>query len=225
MSDVLENELSPQGVLPPPLPKGPSPWRYAWLIAGVIGAMAAITGMAWFAYVHMGSEEFVLNRKQRAALHQAVDLQEWCDFEVDEACETWKGERLFDGSVEISYSYDDPREGAPYLSSSLYYEPKPSDAVMMSAALWQAAKFGHRFSDSKSHVEEKHDLFRWGDASRLGFFMSDNEPYGMIFCARKDRRVYLLVMSGALMEEKEIDAFLRPKLEAAAIVAIDGAKP
>ena len=46
----------------------------------------------------------------------------------------------------------------------------------------------------------------------------------MIFCARKGRRVYLLMTGGAVIENAdELDGFLRPKLEVASTVAIDGA--
>jgi hypothetical protein len=92
--------------------------------------------------------------------------------------------------------------------------------------LWQGAKLGVRFSNTGSRIEEQHDLFRWGDASRLAFITHDDVRGGMIFCARKGRRVYFLMSGGAAVEDAgEIDAFLRPKLEAASTVAIDGAKP
>jgi hypothetical protein len=133
---------------------------------------------------------------------------------------------MFDGAVELAYEYDDPRDEAPYLQSSLHYEPALSDAVAMFAVLWQSAKIGVRFSGTEIRVEEQHDLFRWGDASRLAYLTNDDGRHGMIFCARKSRRIYLLMTSGAVLEDAEgLAAFLRPKLEAAATVAIEGAKP
>jgi hypothetical protein len=212
--------------MPPPLPKRRSAWRFVLLFAGGVAAMAAIAATAWFLYLELGTRVVELNGDQRAALHQAADLQEWYEFEVDEGCETWSGERLFDGAVELSYEYDDPRDEAPYLNASLHYEPRMSDSVANFALLWQGAKLGVRFSDTETRVEEQHDLFRWGDASRMAFLTNDGVRNGMIFCARKGRRVYLLMTGGAALEDaEELDAFLRPKLEAASTVAIDGTRP
>lgn len=187
--------------------------------------MAAIAATAWFLYAKLGTQEIELKEEQRAALHRAADLQEWHEFEVDEGCETWTGERLFDGAVELSYEYDDPRDEAPYLNASLHYEPRISDARTNFMVLWHGAKLGLKLSDTGAGLEERNDLFRWGDASRMGFLTHDGGRYGIIFCARKGHRVYLLMTSGAVIEEKaEIDAFLRPKLVAAAAVEIDGAR-
>lgn len=225
MSDDMESGPNPHGVMPPPLPKPRSAWRFVLLFAGGVAAMAAFAATAWFIYGELGTRVIELTDDQRAALHQAADLQEWYEFDVDETCETWAGERLFDGAVELSYEYDDPREEAPFLTASLHYEPKLSDAVANFAVLWQAAKLGVRFSDTGTRVEEQHDLFRWGDTSRLAFLTNDDGRNGMIFCARKGRRVYLLMTGGAVLEEaEELDAFLRPKLEAVSSVAIDGAR-
>jgi len=226
MIDDKEDDLNPRGAMPPPLPKRRSAWGFVLMFAGGALAFAAIVAAAWFLYSELGTQVIELTDDQRAALHQAVDLQEWYEFEVDEGCEIWTGERLFDGAVELGYEYDDPRDEAPYLNASLHYEPKLSDSVTIFTVLWQGAKLGVRFSDTTTRVEEQHDLFRWGDASRFGFLTQNGERYGIVFCARKGRRVYLLMTSGAVLEDAEdLDAFLRPKLEAAFAVAIDGAKP
>jgi hypothetical protein len=226
MIEDMKSDPDPQAAMPPPLPKRRSAWSFVLLIAGGALAFAAVVAAAWFLYSELGTQAIELNADQRAALHQAADLQEWHEFEVDESCEIWTGERLFDGAVELSYEYDDPRDEAPYLNASLHYEPKISDAVAIFTMLWQGAKLGVRFSDTGSRVEEQHDLFRWGDASRLAFITHDDERNGMIFCARKGRRVYLLMSGGVALEDAgDIDSFLRPKLEAASTVAIDGAKP
>jgi nitrate reductase NapE component len=226
MSDDLEGGIHPRGGMPPPLPKRRSAWQTFLLCACGVVALVAVLATGGFLFVKYGTQVIELTDDQRAALHQAADLQEWYEFEVVESCETWTGERLFDGAVELSYVYDDPREEAPYLNASLHYEPKLSDAVANFTLLWQGAKLGVRFSDTETQVEEQHDLFRWGDASRLAFLTSGGVRNGMIFCARKNRRVYLLMTGGAAVEDaEELDAFLRPKLEAASTVAIAGARP
>ena len=226
MIEEMEDDPNLRGVMPPPLPKRRSAWRFVLLFAGGALAFAVIVAAAWFFYSGLGTQVVELSGDQRAALHQAADLQEWYEFEVDESCEIWTGERLFDGAVELGYEYDDPRDEAPYLNASLHYEPKMSDAVAIFTVLWQGAKLGVRLSETGSRVEDQHDLFRWGDASRFGFLTQNGERYGIVFCARKGRRVYLLMTSGAVLEDAvDLDAFLRPKLEAAFTVAIDGAKP
>jgi len=188
--------------------------------------MAALAAGAWFLFTKSGTRSIELNDEQRAALHQAADMQEWHEFEMDETCEIWTGSRLFDGAVELSYEYDDPADDAPYLNTSLHYEPKLSDSVTNFTVLWQGAKLGVKFSDTDTRVEEQNDLFRWGDSSRFAFLTHKGARNGMIFCTRKGRRVYLLMSGGFVLEEaEEIDDFLRPKLEAASTVAIDGARP
>ncbi|MCU0778978.1 MAG: hypothetical protein MUF86_15115 [Akkermansiaceae bacterium] len=225
-SDDMLERPDLRGAMPPPLPKRPSAWRWVLLFAGGVLALAGVAATAWFLYFHLGTREIELNDEQRAALHQAADLQEWYAFEVDEGCETWTGERMFDGAVELSYEYDDPRDEAPYLNASLHYEPKLSDSAANFMVLWQGAKLGLKFSGTNSGLEERSDLFRWGDASRMAFLTQDGGRYGILFCARKGRRVYLLITSGAVLEDpEELDAFLRPKLESAAAVAIAGARP
>jgi hypothetical protein len=143
-------------------------------------------------------------------------LQEWYEFEVDESCETWRGERMFDGAMEIEYEYDDPRDEAPYLNASLHYEPKQTDALANFTLLWQGARAGVGLGgEDGTQVEEVKGLFEWGDASRFAFLTQDGVRHGMIFCARKGKRVYLLMTGGACIEEAaELDRFLRPKLEA-----------
>jgi len=208
------------------LPKRRSAWRTVLLLAGGAAAMAALAAGAWFLFTNFGTQAIELNDDQRAALHQAADMQQWHEFEVDDACGIWTGERLFDGAVELSYEYDDPADDAPYLNTSLHYEPKLSDSVTNFTVLWHSAKLGVKLSDTKTQVDEQNDLFRWGDSSRFAFLTHHGARSGMIFCARKGRRVYLLMTGGFVLEDaEEIDAFLRSKLEACATVAIDGARP
>jgi hypothetical protein len=213
-------------VMPPPLPKRRCVWRIVLPLAGGVAAMAVLVAGAWFLFTKFGTRPFELTGDQRAALHQAADMQEWYDFELDESRETWSGERLFDGAVELSYEYDDPAEDAPYLNTSLHYEPKMSDAMTNFTVLWHSAKLGVKLSETETQVEEQNDLYRWGDSSRLAFLTHRGARSGMIFCTRKGRRVYLLMTGGFVLEDaRELDDFLRPKLEALSTVAIDGARP
>jgi hypothetical protein len=149
-------------------------------------------------------------------MHTAKDLTAWREFEVDESCEKWRGERMFDGAIEIQYEYDDPREDVPYLNASLHYEPKASDALTNFAVLWQSAKAGAGIgANGGMRAEEVKDFFSWGDASRFAFLTKEGARHGMLFCTRRGKRVYLLMIGGACIEERaELEKFLRPKLEA-----------
>lgn len=207
--------------LPPPLPKPrvvTTPGGKTVLLAFGATVLLLVGAVLAFAlFYSFTSRGFEVTADHRAAMHTADDLTEWFDFEVDETCERWRGERMFDGAIEIEYEYDDPREDAPYLNASLHYEPKASDALANYTLLWQGARLGAGMADEGGmQVEEVKDMFTWGDASRFGFLTHDGVRQGMVFCGRKGKRVYLLMTGGACLEEAaELDQFLRPKLDAA----------
>jgi hypothetical protein len=207
------------GAMPPPLPKpqvmttsGKKTVLMALgaMVVLLIGAVVAGVGLFW-----VTKRDLEVTPEYRAALHTAADLAEWYEFEVDPSCEKWTGERLFDGAVEIGYEYDDPRDEAPYLNASLHYEPKESDSRINFGVLWQSATLGVSLGDESQTVEEVKGLYSWGDASRLGFFTSGGERHGLLFCARKGKKVYFLMTGGVCMEEAEdLKEFLEPKLDA-----------
>jgi hypothetical protein len=214
--------------LPPPVPAPAvqvvtTPgWKTVVLALGTVGVLL-VAGIAGFALLfHYTTREFEVTAEHRAALHRAEDLQEWYEFEVDEACESWRGERMIDGAVEIEYEYDDPRDEVPYLNASLHYEPKQSDALANFTLLWQGAKAGVGLgAEGDMEVEEVKDLFQWGDASRFAYLTQGGVRHGMIFCGRKGKRVYLLMTGGACLEEAaDLEKFLRPKLDAAEKVKV-----
>lgn len=224
--------MSSQG--PPPLAQ-PQPvpatgrriagWKIALiavLLLGVVSVGILITIGLMF---HYTTREMTVTEEHRKALHHAADLRKWQDFEVDPDCESWSAERLIDGSMSIDYEYDDPAEEAPYLSASLHHEPLRSDVLTTYSLLWQSIRLGTGLAGSSIQVEEANHLFRWGDASRLGYLSMDDERYGMVFCMRKNQRVYLLVVSGVHLEDPvELERFLKPKLEAMMALELVGKK-
>lgn len=214
--------MSSQG--PPPLAQPPlapeakrraAGWKIALiavLLLGVVSVGIMITVGLMF---HYTTRELTVTDEQRKALHHAADLVAWHDFDVDPDCEIWSAERLIDGSMSINYEYDDPAEEAPYISASLHHEPLRSDVLTTYSLLWQSIRLGTGLAESSIQIKEANHLFRWGDASRLGYLSMEGERYGMVFCMRKDQRVYLLVVSGVHLEEPaELEQFLKPKLEA-----------
>jgi len=131
--------------------------------------------------------------------------------------------RYLDGSVGIDYEYHDLEDpSAPYLSYSLNLERSVSDATLVYMPMWAATSVGLDFGDSADvSIQERNDLFRWGDASRFGLIESDGGAFGNLFVARKDKTVVFCAFSGVYFTDAEsIRQLLSPVL-----ARLDGHKP
>lgn len=216
----------PVPAVPPPSPPGPSPAPRArrprsrlvwlWLLAIpavpllLVGAMAAL-GLV---YVWTAKKVPVTGRDREMVLDIRALAARMEDFSPAPVRESIRKERYFDGSWEVEYEYDDPADSAPYLTCTVGWEPKVSDAAAGYLIMWHGATLGLRYgSDATLTVAERNDLFRWGDQSRLGILMLDGKPVGNVFVARKGKTMFSVLFSGVYFDEPdELAEMLEPVL-------------
>jgi hypothetical protein len=215
------------GSTPPPLPwdqeeAQPASTGRRWLlilglIIGIpVGCIALLGGLGWL-YLATAKDVAILP-KDEAVVVQVEDVRQYLGekFTPLASAETIKKSRYFDGSHEIDYTYDHPRDGQQtlYLSNTVGIERDVSEAI----GNYHGSRVAIRatmsvLGETKLTHTDRNDLFRWGDDSSLSIISSDGEPVGNLFCARKGNRVFTLLMVGLYFDDAEgIRNLLGPKL-------------
>jgi hypothetical protein len=209
----LRPRLSPR-----PVPQArPRPWIWilALIPAGLLASVVTVIGLG--ALFNMSGTSVALAAEERELVVDISHLKEWMEgYSPDPAGETLEKTRYIDDSYEIEYVYDLPEnDEAPYLSYTLTFEPSTSDASTTYVSLWGGTKVAfYVFGDVQVDVQEKNELFRWGDESRFGLLVAEGRPFGNVFVAKKDKRVVYLLVSGIYFDDPEsFSSFLTPYLE------------
>ena len=134
---------------------------------------------------------------------------------ASEGSESVKGLRYMDGSLEIDYEFEDSSEELRYVNCMLAVEGSSSDAEVTFQAYWQGSKIGTAFGgDGEVEYEDADEIFRWGNESHFSFLTSEGERYGFLFVARKDERVFFLIVANALAEDTERATGATPRITA-----------
>ena len=204
---------------PTPLPQKDRPRPWIWILAlipiGLVASVAAVIGLG--ALFNLSGTSVALASDERELVVDISHLKEWMEgYAPDPAGETIEKTRYIDDSYEIEYVYDLPEnDEAPYLSYTVTFEPSTSDASTTYVSLWGGTKVAfYVFGEVKVDVQEKNELFRWGDESRFGLLVADGRPFGNVFVAKKDKRVVYLLVSGIYFDDSEsFSSFLTPYLE------------
>ena len=146
----------------------------------------------------------------REAVLDIADVALWIDdFSPDSSKESLKKTKDIDKSYEIEYEYD-----APYLMCSITVEPSFSDARISYTAVKAGFSLGFSGEPGVKRVPRT-DLFRWGDDSEFSLLNASGLSFGNVFVGRKDKRVYMITVSGIYFDEPgEIHNFLDEKLRA-----------
>jgi hypothetical protein len=204
--------------MPRPLPRSrPRPWLWILILVpvGIVASLAAVLGLG--ALFNLSGTDVALADGERELVLDISHLTGWIPgYTPDLAGETITKTRYLDDSFEIEYEYDLPQnEEAPYLSYNLTFEPSESDASTTYVSLWGGTKVAfYVFGEIQVEVEEKNELFRWGDQSRFGLLLAEGKPFGNVFVAKKGKRVVYLLVSGIYFDDSEnVTAFLAPYLE------------
>jgi hypothetical protein len=182
---------------------------------GIVASLGAVIGLG--ALFNMSGTSVALASDERELVVDISHLKEWMEgYSPDPAGETLEKTRYIDDSYEIEYVYDLPEnEEAPYLSYTLTFEPSASDASTTYVSLWGGTKVAfYVFGEVEVDVQEKNEIFRWGDESRFGLLVAEGRPFGNVFIAKKDKRVVYLLVSGIYFDDTEnFSNFLTPYLE------------
>lgn len=141
-------------------------------------------------YYQVSARESVPSAEERTLLVQVEPLIE--DFDPRYA--TFKKTEYFDGSYDVEYEYNDPREGGPRVSASVKIEVSASDAETAYFSEWTGAVVGLRLLNLK--VVEENTIYSWGDRSRMGFIQVGDRVIGNLFVGQKGRKVFHLMIQG-----------------------------
>jgi hypothetical protein len=119
-----------------------------------------------------------------------------------------------DGAIELEYVYDQSDKGM-YLSTTVITDSSPSSAATTYAGLRVGHGVGFSLSaDNKSKMEDREDLFSWGDESRSALITYDGKPVGNLFVTRKGRHIYSFMIVGVYFDSEEVMSdLLLPKLQ------------
>ena len=207
-------------------PSRPRPWLWILMLipVGLAAAVAAVVGLG--ALFNLTGTNVALAAGERELVIDISHLTGWMEgYTPDPSGETLQKTRYIDDSFEIEYVYDLPQDDeAPYLSYSVTFEPSPSDANTTYVSLWGGTKVAfYVFGEVQVEVQEKNELFRWGDESRFGLLVADGRPFGNVFVAKKGKRVVYLLVSGIYFDDSEsFSGFLTPYLEKLDAFPVEG---
>ena len=182
------------------------------VIIGVVLLVVAIGTL----FVLTGREKPITER-DRSVVLDIHDLSKWMEgYTPNTQAESIKKTRYLDGSYDVEYKYDVPDDPeAPYLVCTVTVETDAETAKIGSAAMWSASKVAFSVrSDVEGTVQERNDLFRWGDHSRFGIVKVEEKPFGNIFVARQGKYMFYVIWNGIYFADTEsINGLLLTKLE------------
>lgn len=181
----------------------------------IIASLALVVALGLF--FNMTGEVLAPTAEEEALVLDIDHLSDWMvDYVPDFARETLTKTRYLDRSYELDYTYDVPDdENAPYLSYTLTFEPSQTDAGRTYVSYWSGTRVAFfAFGTSDVTIDERNDLFRWGDESRFGLLTTEGQPFGNVFVAREGNRVVYFLISGLYFDDAEqITALLDPYLK------------
>ena len=158
--------------------------RRAWLWLAVLTPLAAVGTVALLLALGVlfkaSGETLEPTREERALLLDIWHLSSWmAGYTPDLSGERMTKTRYFDDSYEIEYVYDLPDDqAAPYLTYSLTFEGTEADARGTYTSIWGGTKVAFMMlGDTEVSVDERSELFQWGDFSRFGVLTTDGIPF------------------------------------------------
>lgn len=121
---------------------------------------------------------------------------------------------FLDGSEQLQYEYlaDDL-----IVECTISTAKSATEASAEYAVLWTSVGVGLKIGGGESTVEleERNELFKWGDASRVGIIKHNGQPTGIVIIARKGNTVVMLLISGVHFDDAEtLGELLKPHAEA-----------
>jgi hypothetical protein len=189
-----------------------------------MASLGAVIGLG--ALFNLTGTSVALAAGERELVVDISHLTGWMEgYTPDLSGETLQKTRYIDDSFEIEYVYDLPEDDeAPYLSYSVTFEPSESDASTTYVSLWGGTKVAfYVLGEVQVDVQEKNELFRWGDESRFGLLLAEGRPFGNVFVAKKGKRVVYLLISGIYFDEAaSFTDFLGPYLEKLDAFPVEG---
>lgn len=217
METIRTAQLRPRP-RPRPAPQSrPRPWLWILILipAALVASVGAVVGLG--VLFNLSGTNVAVAAGERELVLDISHLKGWMDgYTPDPAGETLQKTRYIDDSFEIDYVYDVPEDdNAPYLSYSVTFEPSETDASTTYVSLWGGTKVAfYVLGEVQVEVQEKNEIFHWGDDSRFGLLLAEGQPFGNVFVAKQGKRVVYLMLSGIYFDDTaSFSDFLNPYLE------------
>lgn len=175
-------------------------------VLGVAVAGALCWGMfiGWTVDTEAGDSQRGLTGEHLAAYYEAPELG-------DGTLEVLRT-RYLDGSYDVSVDYEVDEF---VVTSSLYFvERRGSDALSVYGGLLVTGPLMETMADIE--LQDRDDLFDWGDNSSSKVILVDGEPSGHVVIARKGKVAFTVTLAGIYEDDAQrLEALLRPVLDSA----------
>ncbi len=179
----------------------------------ILSCAGAVVGLALL----MGKpvEKLPITDDDRALLVTLDDLAALASLEEDPSLAELHKARLFDGSVELKYLYDEGEMGGTYVETLVDIEPDEHSAEGAYAGLHLASGPAAQLISGGFRLEERDDLFSWGDESRHRVLVDERGAVaGHLFTARRGRKIFDFTLIGLGLDDRAaLERLLSPKLE------------
>lgn len=179
------------------------------IVASVLG-LAVVGGLGWGMFIgwtvstQSGDSERGLTGEYLAAHYAEPDFAGG-SLEVVRT-------RYLDGSSDVTVDYE--VEDTIVTSSVYSIERKSSDALSVYGGLLVTGPLMETMADIE--LEDRDDLFDWGDNSSSKVIMVDGEPGGHVIVARKGKVAFMVTVGGLYEEDPALlEDLLRPVLDSA----------
>lgn len=192
----------------PRRPRPPAPKKMKiWPLVLVVVGLTCLTGsglVAAFVAVSKASGDEPVTPEDRALLVTTDDLTDRVEgFEVKPGVEQVKKKKVWDGSTSLEYEYKPP-EGGMFISSSVTAERTAATAATNYASLRVGHGIGFAMASNKTtKLEERDDIFKWGDESHHSLITNNGKPVGNLFAARKGRHIYTFMIVGVYFDSTD----------------------
>jgi len=207
--------------LPTAPPPGPQKKKTPWLL--IIGLLVGVPlvlclGVAGLGAAFVGTaKETALRPGDLDALVTAADLLAATgqDAEVDPKLEVTGRKKYIDGSVDLSYEYEQ-KDPPMYVSTSVTLEKNADDARTSFLTTSAGGGLGVAVAGgSDVKLEDRPGLLKWGDQSKTQILMASGKPAGNFIVVRKGTHVFMTTFAGVYYDDAQaLTSLLEPKLEA-----------
>jgi hypothetical protein len=215
MPSPTSSSTSPDGAAAPSAPKkSPGGLGVARALGVALLVCVLLGGLGYVVTVTMKKQP--LRAGDTAALVTAEDLfaATGRDTKPDPAKIKQSRQNLFGSGVEVSYEYESD-EPPLYVNTVITISSSAGDARRDYVAQSVGGMVGLAIAGEGVKLEDRDDLFKWGELSKHKRLLLNGEPVGHFFIAIKGKRVFSTIFSGVLFEDgASLRALILPRLEA-----------
>lgn len=184
------------------------------VVAAVLIGFAALAGTTLL-FLNFTKDLEVTDGDSAVLIGADALVDYFSDYQPTSGGEVVRKVRYLDGTYELDLEYDVPEDDAqPYLSTTVSVERTVKDAFVIFETSWKATRLGLNIYDTDMGLREDNDFFSFGDRSRHGFIVFEDQTAGNMFVTQIDKKVFMFMISGFYFDDSEVFAdLLMPRLE------------